>query len=73
MNRIQHALAEEECDVAAEIDLGLVRRNAASVSGPGALQVEPRAPVISPDGLTADEYGASLGVPSLDPALGYAH
>jgi len=73
VNRIQHALAEEHCDAAAEIDLGLVRRNAASVSGPGALHVEPRPPIPAPDGLTADEYGAALGVPSLDPALGYAH
>jgi hypothetical protein len=73
VNRIQHALAEEQCDAAAEIDLGLVRRNAASVSGQSALRVEPRAPVVSPEGLTADEYGAALGVPSLDPALGYAH
>ena len=73
VGRIQHALAEEKCDLPAIIDLGLVRRNAASVSGPSALHVEPRPPVLSPNGLPADEYGAALGVPQLDPSLGYAH
>lgn len=72
VGRIQHALAKEQCNVPAVIDLGLVRRNAASVSGPSALHVEPRPPVPSPNGLSADEYGATLGVPPLDPSRGYA-
>lgn len=73
VGRVQDALAKEKCDLAAAIDLGLVRTNEASVSGPGALHVEPRPPVLSPGGLSADEYGAALGVPALDPALGYAY
>jgi exonuclease SbcC len=71
VGRIQHALDKEQCDLPAVIDLGLVRRNAASISGPSVLHVEPRPPVPSPNGLSADEYGAALGVPALDPSLGY--
>ncbi len=72
VGRIQHALAEENCEAPAIIDLGLVRKNAASVSGPSALHVDPRPPVLAPDGLSADEYGAALGVPPLDPSRGHA-
>ena len=71
VGRIQHALDKEQCDLPAVIDLGLVRRNAASISGPSVLHVEPRPPVPSPNGLSADEYGTALGVPALDPSLGY--
>jgi len=70
-NRIQHALAQENCEPPVPIDLGLVRRNTASVSGPSDLHVDPRPPVPQPDGLSADEYGAALGVPPLDPSRGY--
>jgi exonuclease SbcC len=73
VGRIQHALAAENCSLPTVIDLGLLRRNAASVSGPGALQVDPRPPVPAPNGLSDDEYGAVLSVPPLDPSLGYAH
>ena len=73
VGRIRHALTEEQYDLPEEIDLGLVRRNKASVSGPSALHVEPRPPVPTPSGLSDDEYGAILGVPPLDPSLGYAY
>lgn len=71
VDRIQHALAEEDCEIAAEIDLGFIRAKAASVSGPRALKVEQRPTVPAPDGLSAEEYGAVLGVPVLEPVRGY--
>jgi energy-coupling factor transporter ATP-binding protein EcfA2 len=71
IDRIRHALAEENCEIAAAIDLGLIRTKAASVSGPHALRVEPRPTVPAPNGLSAEEYGVALGVPQLAPALGY--
>ena len=72
IDRIQYALAEENCEIAAKIDLGLIRSQAASVSGPLALHVEQRPKVLAPNGLSATEYGVALGVPLLEPALGYA-
>lgn len=72
IDRIRHALAQENCEIAAAIDLGLIRRNVASVSGPPVLHVEPKQKIPAPNGLSAEEYGAALGVPLLQPALGYA-
>ncbi|MCH8913936.1 MAG: hypothetical protein IIA33_10265, partial [Planctomycetes bacterium] len=72
IDRIRHALAEEKYEIAAAIDLGLIRNKAASVSGPAALHVAQRPTIPEPDGLSAEEYGAALGVPLLDAALGYA-
>lgn len=71
VDRIRHALTEENCEIAAAIDLGLIRTKAASVSGPHALHVGPRPTVPAPDGLSAEEYGVALGVPQFAPALGY--
>jgi exonuclease SbcC len=71
IDRIRHALAEENFEIAAAIDLGLIRTKAASVSGPLALHIAPRPTVPEPDGLSAEEYGIALGVPQLAPALGY--
>ena len=73
VGRIQDVLAAENCDLPAVIDLGLVRTGAASVSGPSALHVDPRPSVPAPNGLSADEYGAVLGVPPLNSSLGYAY
>jgi exonuclease SbcC len=73
VGRIKHALDMEKCDAPAVIDLGLVRADAASVSGPSALHVDPRSSVLTPNGMSADEYGAALGVQPLDPSFGYAH
>ncbi len=42
------------------------------MSGPLALHVEQRPKVLAPNGLSATEYGVALGVPLLEPALGYA-
>lgn len=72
VDRIRHALANEECEITAAIDLGLIRRQVASVSGPLALHVEQRPTVVKPNGMSAEEYGAALGVPVLEPALGHA-
>ena len=70
-DRIRHALDAENCVVAAEIDLGLLRGRAGSVTESFALQVPTRPTIPSPDGTTAEEYGITLGVPQLAPAGGY--
>ena len=70
VDRIQHALSKEKCEIASAIDLGLIRRNEASVSGPDILHVDTKQAVPTPDGLAAAEYGASLGVPEFWPSLG---
>ena len=70
VDRIRDALGKEDCDIAAEIDLGLIRTNAVSVSGPDALRVDPGPTVPAPNGLSPEEYGAVLGVPAFRPALG---
>ena len=72
VDRIQDALAKEGCTIAAAIDLGLIRKQAASVSGTPALRVGPRPTVPSPAGLSAEEYGAALSVPVFRPEHGYA-
>ena len=69
--RFRHALEAEQCVVAAEIDLGLIRGKTASVTGPTMLQVPPRSVVPAPDGASTEEYGVTLGVPKFAPALGY--
>ena len=71
-DRIRHALDAENCVVAAEIDLGLLRDRAGSVTESSALQVPTRPTVPSPDGTTAEEYGITLGVPQFAPSRGYA-
>ena len=71
LERIREALAEEDCTVAAEIDLRLVRMNKASISGSPALHVSQRPTVPTPNGQSVEEYGATLCVPEFLPALGY--
>lgn len=71
VDRIRHALDKENYQIASTIDLGLIRTQTASVSGPGALHIEPREMVPTPDGLTAEQYGVAVGVPQLAPAHGY--
>lgn len=70
-HRFRQALEAENCAVASEIDLGWVRRSAASVTEPDTFQVPPRQVVPAPDGASAEEYGVRLGVPAFAPALGY--
>ena len=70
LERIQQALGEEQCAKAQVIDLGRIRGQAQSVPGPAALQIEPMAPVPAPEGRSAEDYGALIGVPPLDPRLG---
>jgi hypothetical protein len=70
--RFRQALEAENCVVAAEIDLGLIRGIAASVTEPTTLQV-PRSPAVpAPDGASVEEYGVRLGVPTFTPLLGSA-
>lgn len=71
VDRIRDALGKEDCRIAAEIDLGRIRTNAASVSGAQALRVDPGPTVPSPDHLSLEDYGAALGVPEFRPHLGY--
>ena len=72
VDRIRHALSQEDCELAAPIDLGLIRTGAASIGGPQALRVGPRPAVPAPDGLSPEDYGAALGVPAFRPARGFA-
>lgn len=68
--RIQAALAEEGCSEARSTDLGLLRGQAASVTDPVTLRIEPRTPITSPGKLSADEYAVAIGVRPLDPGRG---
>ncbi len=72
VERIRDALGKEDCGVAAAIDLGRIRTNVVSVGGPRELAVDAGPTVPAPEGLSAEEYGAALGVPAFRPALGYA-
>jgi DNA repair protein SbcC/Rad50 len=70
--RIRLALAKDDYAIATAIDLGLIRGQVASVSGPPALEVEPIPTIPAADGLTAEEYGFALRVPVFAPGLGYS-
>ena len=72
LHRFRQALEAENCVVAAEIDLGLIRGIAASVTEPTTLQVPRRPAVPAPDGASVEEYGVRLRVPAFAPALGSA-
>ena len=71
-DRIRHAIHAENCAVAAELDLGLIRRKAVSVTEPTTLQVPQRPDIPAPDGKSPEEYGITLGVPAFSPTQGYA-
>ncbi len=71
VDRIQAALKEEDCPAAVVIDLAAVRNMATSVPAPSSLYVEAQEPVPLPDGYSAEQYGALIGVPQLDPRRGY--
>ena len=70
-HRFRQALEAENCLVADEINLGSIRRRAASVTEPATLQVPARPIVPVPDRASVEEYGVRLGVPPFTPALGY--
>ena len=70
VERFRLALAKVDCGIAAEIDLGVLRTGAASVSGPRELRVAPAPGIPAPNGRTPEEYGALLGMPKFRPALG---
>ena len=72
VDRIRHALSQDGREPAEPIDLRLIRTGAESVSGPEALRVPPAPNVPTPDGLTPEEYGVLLRVPTFRPALGFA-
>ena len=72
VDRIRVALGKEECEIAAAIDLGLIRTVASSVSGPEKLTFEPPAPVPAPNGFTPTEYGTAIRASAFRPMLGFA-
>ena len=72
VDRINNALGNEDCEIAATIDLGLKRADAVSVSGPETLAFEPPAPVPAPNRLTPEEYATVLSAPALRPMHGFA-
>ena len=72
VERIRNALGGVGCELASEIDLGLIRTGAASVSGADALRVTPPPKIPPPDGLSPEDYGARLRVPAFRPAAGFA-
>ncbi len=71
-DRIQDALNKEGCDIAARIDLGLIRTKAVSVGGLHALRVDHGPSIPAPGGSSPEEYGAALDVPAFRPELGHA-
>ena len=72
VQRIRTALGEEDCVFAEPIDLGLIRTGAVSVPGPETLEVDPAPAVPAPDGRSAEDYGAALGVPVFRPSRSFA-
>ena len=71
--RIRRALVQEDCVIAAEIDLGTSRGvGVGAVKEPSDLRIPPRASVPMPGGVTAEEYGSLIGVPDFEPGRGYA-
>jgi uncharacterized protein YhaN len=72
VERIRRALAQESYEIAVTIDLGSIRANVARVSDPLLLHVPPRQKIPEPEALSAEAYGAALGVPNFQPLLGFA-
>ena len=70
VERIRLALREENCDITAEIDLALIRRETASVRGPELLRVNQRPTIPVPENVSAEDYGAMLNVPEFRPVDG---
>ena len=72
VDRMRDAVSLENCKLADPIDLGLIRTGVVSIAGPETLKVEPMSTVPEPNGLSAEEYAAALGVPTFDPGRGFA-
>ena len=70
-DRIRRAIHAENCAVAAELDLGLIRGKASSVTDRTTLEVPSGPDIPAPHGESAEEYGVTLGVPAFSPAEGY--
>lgn len=70
IERIQAALAEEQCPEARPIDLARIRGVAEGVRGPDQLHVPEQATIPAPEGRSAEEYGAAIGATPLDPQRG---
>lgn len=69
--RIRHAIDDEVDVVVTDLDLGLIRNNAHSVTEPVTLEVPPKMTIPEPDGKSTEEYGVKLGVPEFSPLRGY--
>jgi len=71
VHRIQNALAEEKCDEAQAIDLGVVRGEAESVTSTSGLQVNSRAQIPVPGDQSVEKYGMAIGTTPFDPQREY--
>ncbi|MCY4462756.1 MAG: AAA family ATPase [Albidovulum sp.] len=71
-DRIRGALEAEDCVIAAEIDLGLVRSGKISVTERSWLQIPPRPSIPDPEEASPEEYAIKLGIPKFSPILGFA-
>ncbi len=69
--RIERALDAEGCGGAEIIDLAALRRGARGVTRAESLRVAALPEVPSPEGRSAEEYGALLGIEPLDPRRGH--
>lgn len=66
-NRI---LQRDGFGAATALDLGDIRRLESAIRDPEELRVPSAAEVPSPDGMSAEDYGVKIGVPSIDPRNG---
>ena len=67
VERFQNAFQEVGCKRLQSVDLGEIRGQASRVEGSQVLRIAPLAEVPSPGDRDAANYGAAIGVPSLDP------
>ena len=72
VERIRNALRKENCDITAEIDLALIRKETASIRGPELLRVSQKPTIPDPENFSAEDYGVMLNIPEFKPAAGFA-
>ena len=70
-HRINDAVALENCDIVADIDLGLIRTNTPTIADASNLELSQISKIPTPDGTTLEEYAMKIGVTPLNPAHGY--
>ena len=70
-HRINDAVALENCEIVADIDLGLIRTNTPTIADASNLELSQISKIPTPDGTTLEEYAMKIGVTPLNPAHGY--